>query len=225
MPDNLYMYPEIFREKMNLFYNYSITNEDVKKTKMYKTQLKREAIKEEFSDITDYLKSLELNIEIFCNDNSIIPRMSQMTQKVNQFNLTTKRYTEIEIKNFVEKPNYEVFAFSVSDKFGDSGICGLCIIKKDNDIGFIDTFLMSCRIIGRNLEYSFIKFLLNSMKNNGIKQIKSGYIKTFKNDQVNNFYDKCSFQIVEKNNSEKKYSLDLNNYKIMNTNYIKVTRK
>ena len=124
------------------------------KIKMYKQQVKRVAVKKEFSDIEDYLASLELKMTIFEDDESIIPRMSQMSQKTNQFNLTTNRYAEGDIKSFIENDNSKIIAFSVSDKFGDSGVTGLCIINFHDETQSveIDTLLMSCRIIGRNIE-------------------------------------------------------------------------
>jgi hypothetical protein len=100
---------------------------------MYKQQGIRESLKNEFSTIDDYLSSLGLKINVYIDDKSIISRMSQMSQKTNQFNLTTKRYTEKDIENFIDSLNTKVFAWSVSDKFGDNGITGLCIIKLESN--------------------------------------------------------------------------------------------
>lgn len=97
VPERLYYYPKMLRENIGLFYNLSFTVEDKNKTQIYRQQVKRESVKNEFSNIEDYLASLELGMTIYEDDNSIIPRMSQMTQKTNQFNLTTKRYTEGDI--------------------------------------------------------------------------------------------------------------------------------
>ena len=147
-------------------------------------------------NIEDYLSSLELQVTTSEDDESIIPRMSQMSQKTNQFNLTTKRYTEADIRNFIKRIDSKVFAFSVLDKFGDGGVTGLCIINMDNNShkANIDTFLMSCRIIGRNIEYAFMNYLMNYLRNYEIKTVTSQYIKTQKNEQVREFYDKCSYQ-------------------------------
>ena len=109
----------MLRENRSLFYNLSFTAEDKKKIDMYKQQVERETVKEKFIDIEDYLASLELKMTIFEDDESIVPRMSQMTQKTNQFNLSTKRYTEGDIQNLIDDLDSVVYAFSVSDKFGD----------------------------------------------------------------------------------------------------------
>ena len=224
VPKELYGYPQILRENMGLFYNLSFTAEDRKKIEMYKHQVKRETVKKEFSDIEDYLASLELKMTIFEDDESIIPRMSQMTQKTNQFNLTTKRYTEGDIKHFIENECSKIFVFSVADKFGDSGVTGLCIINIDDNskTADIDTLLMSCRIIGRNVEYAFIDCIVDMMKERKVHVVRSKYIKTQKNEQVKEFFDRCSFSLIDKDDSVRNYTLDLSNYEPKQLNYIEV---
>lgn len=122
VPNRLHDYPKLFRDNVKLFYNLSHTKEDQDKAEIYKKQVIRNTAKSKFSNIDDYLKSLELKIKIYIDDRSIISRMSQMTQKTNQFNLTTKRYTEKDIENFIDCSKTKVLAWSVSDKFGDNGI-------------------------------------------------------------------------------------------------------
>ena len=224
VPKRLYEYPKMLRENRGLFYNLSFTAEDKKKINMYKQQVERESLKEKFTDIEDYLASLELKITIYQDDKTIIPRISQLSQKTNQFNLTTKRYTEGNIKSFIEKNVSKVIAFSVSDKFGDSGVTGLCIINFQDEIqsAVIDTFLMSCRIIGRNIEYVFIDYVIEIIKKKKVNVVEASYIQTSKNEQVKEFFEKCSFQLMESTDSIKKYNLDINNYKPFQLDYIEV---
>ena len=224
VPEKLYEYPALLRENMGLFYNLSFTAEDKKKVKMYKQQVKRESVKRKFIDIEDYLSSLELKITIFQNDESIIPRISQMSQKTNQFNLTTKRYTEGDIRKFIDDPNSNVYAFSVADKFGESGLTGLCIVAAsgETELAEIDTLLMSCRIIGRNIEYAFMDFVIGKMKEKKISKIKAKYTKTAKNEQVREFYDKCSFNLIDENDLIKNYVLNLKSYVSKRINYIEI---
>ena len=129
-----------------------------------------------------------------------------------------------DIKNFIDDDSAKVFAFSVADKFGDSGITGLCIIifNDKNQTAVIDTFLMSCRIIGRNIEYAFIDYLVDIMKRNNINKIRARYIKTQKNGQVKTFYDKCSFRLTDSNESVRNYTLVVSEYKPRLVNYIEV---
>tara|TARA_Y100001960_G_scaffold167353_1_gene175800 strand:+ start:4296 stop:6038 length:1743 start_codon:yes stop_codon:yes gene_type:complete len=224
VPEKLYMYPKMLQDNLGLFYNLSFTKEDIKKTEMYKHQIKRESSKKEFTGIEDYLASLELKITIFKDDESIIPRMSQMTQKTNQFNVTTQRYTESDIVNFLNDSNSIIYAFSVSDKFGDSGITGLCIVTVNwaTGISEIDTFLMSCRVIGRNIEYVFIDYIIKKLKEKKIITLKAKHIHTKKNEQVKKFFDSYSFDMIDKNNSVSNYKLDLSNHNPKKINYIEV---
>ena len=225
VPERLYDYPRIFRENLDLFYSLSFTVEDTQKAKMYKQQLQREGVRKKYADIEEYLASLELKVRVYVDNENIIPRMSQMSQKTNQFNLTTRRYTEADIGNFIFNPASKVFAFSVVDKFGDSGVTGLCIInveEKYMQTADIDTFLMSCRIIGRNIEYSFMDFLINYLEDIGVRNIRGRFIKTPKNEQVHDFFDRCSFPIINSDSKIVEYLLEVRNYKPKDLDYIKV---
>ena len=224
VPDRLYEYPKMLRDLSGLFYNPYDTKEDKQKAEMYKQQVKREAVKKEYSNIESYLSSLGLKVTVFEDDKSIAPRISQMCQKTNQFNLTTKRYTVGDINRFITDDDKKVFALSVCDKLGDSGTTGLCIINIDisNSTADIDTFLLSCRIIGRNIEFVFMDYVINFLNGLNIDSVKANYIKTQKNEQVKDFYDKCSYLLINDNDTIKKYKLTVKEYKFKKLNYIKV---
>jgi FkbH-like protein len=224
VPEKLYEYPNMLRSNMNLFYNLSQTNEDLNKINMYKEQSKRKDFEKSFHNIEDFLISLELNLTIQKNNSEIIPRISQLSQKTNQFNLTTKRYTESDIHFFLNDSNTIIYTFSVCDKFGANGITGLCIVNidKPNNSANIDSFLMSCRIIGRNIELAFMDFLIEDLKNINIKRIYSTYIKTLKNSQVENFYDSLKFNILNIEDKNTNYFLEIDDYKSNRLEYIKI---
>lgn len=224
VPDQLYNYPKMLRENLGLFYNLSNTDEDSQKTIMYKKQVIRENEKNKYTNIEDYLASLEMKITVFLNNNSLIPRISQLTQKTNQFNLTTIRYTEAEISKFVLSDSYSVFAISVTDKFGDSGVTGLCIVKidKNEKTVIIDTFLLSCRIIGRNIEFVFIDYIIDYLKKEGVSVIEANYLKTTKNQQVEEFYENNSFLLIRNLPGSKYYKLEVDKYIPKNINYIRI---
>ena len=191
---------------------------------MYKGQKQRESIKHDFSTIDDYLASLELKVTILKDDTSLASRMSQMTQKTNQFNLTTKRYTESEILKFIHNPEIIIYTFDVSDKFGDSGVTGLCIVNRNNSSNncILDTFLMSCRIIGRNLEYALMNYIVDVMAEKGVQTIQASYIPSPKNMQVKNFYESCSFELINESSSVKNYSLNVGNCSLKQIDYIRL---
>ena len=213
----------MLRENLGLFYNLSATAEDAKKAGMYKEQEKREGSKQDFADMKSYLASLGMKMIVYQDDKSIIPRMAQLTQKTNQFNLTTKRYTERDIEGFLEDENTRVFAFSISDKFGDSGITGLAIVKiGDSNCAVIDSFLMSCRVIGRDAEFAFMDCLLAYLKARKIERVSGQYLKTPKNGQVMSFFDQCSFSLTSSTESERNYSLNIENYKSTKIDYLEI---
>jgi len=224
VPKKLYNYPKMIRNMFGLFYNLSSSIEDKNKRVMYKQQEKRYAAKEKFTKIEDYLESLELKITIFRNEKSVIPRLSQMCQKTNQFNLTTKRYTEGDIKKYMNNYEAKIYGFSVEDKYGDSGITGLCIILSTDkkEVVTIDTFLMSCRVIGRNIEYAFMDYIINEMKTLKKTIINARYTETPKNRQVETFYDNLNFCLTKQDRTDKYYSLKIDEYIPQQIRYVEI---
>jgi FkbH-like protein len=192
------------------FQVYKLTNEDIDKTLQYKENFQRDSFKSEFTSIEDYLINLEIEIDIKKADKFNISRIVQMTQKTNQFNLTSKRYSENDINRFIENGDL-VFCASVKDKFGDNGITLVAITCLDyiKKIAFIDSYLLSCRILGRGIENVFLNFILNQIFLKGINTVEAFYIPTSKNDQTKNFYENNGFHIVEKNDESVKYRMKL----------------
>jgi len=220
VPRKEYEYGLMMREVSNLFYSLSQTKEDVQKVKIYKEQLQRSEDKERIGNIEDYLRSLSLVITVHVDDLSQVSRIAQMTQKTNQFNLTTKRYTENDIKRLIEDEFKTVISISVNDKYGDSGVTGLAIL--DSDKSAIDTMLLSCRVLGRNIEYKFMDIIIDFAKNKDLRVLNSQYIKTIKNQQVSIFYERCGFIKVGEVNGSSQYNLHIVNYRGKDINYIKV---
>jgi len=172
-----------------------LTNEDNVKTDQYKRNIQRKAF-EITLDLNEYIRSLNIKLNISLNDKSQIARISQLTQKTNQFNLTTRRYTEGEIGQFMDDSSKRVYAVDYSDKFGKEGIIAVVIIDiLSKDAIHIDTFLMSCRVIGRNVELSILESIIGSLsKETPLKTIQADYIITAKNSLAKDFYTKCGFE-------------------------------
>lgn len=167
------------------FLKHSNLKEDIKKTEQYKQRDNFLEKKKLFDDDIKYLKSINVRINIEKLNESNIDRAVQLTNKTNQFNLTTKRYTHSDIINLSK--NGDVFLVKLKDIYGDHGIISLMIVKKFNDLAYIDTFLLSCRILGRYVE----NYLLNFLKKYSIKKKLNGvliqFIKTNKNTPGLNF--------------------------------------
>ena len=189
------------------FSMFEITDEDSKRSEMYAQQQTRKEFEISTPNLEDLLRNLSLELIIKKSNNFTNPRISQLILKTNQFNLTTKRYTAEEILNFTNDENIIVGCAQVKDKFGDHGITGVFIIKKLNsNEWFLDTFLLSCRIIGREIEKGILNYIINEAKKNGIKIIKSQYVRTEKNMPIQDFLPNCGFKQI--NNF---WEYDLNN--------------
>ncbi len=204
-PNQPYLLQDFFNTVYNTYFQaYSITLEDTQKTQQYLDNTQRIVAKKTFESIDQYLESLEIEIKIQTINDSNLTRIAQLTQKTNQFNLTTKRYTESEIFNFASN-NSDVQCAAVKDKFGDNGITILSIITfPENDTAIIDTFLLSCRILGRGIEITYLKYILNKLILRGTKKIIAKYIPTLKNKQVEHFYEQFGFQLSNESNNEYK---------------------
>jgi FkbH-like protein len=222
VPHKIYNYPSLLRELEQLFFTLNISKEDKIRTEMYKNEQKRNEDKSTFTSVEDYLVSLNLIMTLFVDDENLVQRLAQMTQKTNQFNLTTKRYSESEILHFINSKNHTVIAFGLKDKFGDTGITGMCILEYENDAATIDSLLMSCRVLGRNVEIVFMDQIISIVKKRNAVLIKSAYYQTLKNAQVADFYQKMGFLINVKSEKLTEYDLYINNYSPSNINYIKI---
>jgi FkbH-like protein len=222
VPEKLYEYPALIREISGLFYNGFQTQEDLSKQEMYRQNFERVSFKGEFDSLDDYLASLNVKLVCYDNNPSLAPRMAQLSQKTNQFNLTTIRYTERQIEDFIADPNYDVLSYRVKDKFGDSGVTILVILRYAFHLhtAVVDSFLMSCRIIGRNIEFSVMNHIVKQMQGKGLYYIEADYIPTTKNALTASFYDKCSFQLLgASDHPGKKYKLSIKDYQPMDVTY------
>jgi len=190
----------------------SLTAEDLTKTEMYA----QERMRREFMGNTgnnglggeNYLQSLNMKMTINLDCIAHLSRLSQLTQKTNQFNLTTRRYNEHQIGEFIANKNCLVADFSLADVFGDSGIVGLAIftIRSDNHAD-LDTFLMSCRVIGREAESAFLHALLRVLADRGIQEVYAEFLPTTKNGLAKDFLANQGFLAV----AEGGYSWNLRN--------------
>ena len=179
---------------LNDFNVTKITEEDKQRGKMYLDQRRRTEFQKTTTDFKEYLKQLGIKVIIKNANEFTIPRISQLTLKTNQFNLTTKRYQEEDIRKFVEDQNKIVECAQIQDKFGDNGITSVYIINKENEQEwFIDTFLLSCRVIGRGVEEALLSQIIKKAKKEGVKKVKAQYIKTKKNKPAENFLSDFGF--------------------------------
>ena len=201
-------------DKSGFFEVTNVTEEDIDKTKQYKEMQERESLKNSFVDYAEYLKSLNMKAEIAAFEEKYYDRISQLSNKSNQFNLTTKRYTVEDIKKISEDKNYITLYGKLIDKFGDNGIVSLLIGKISGKELDLELFLMSCRVLKREMEYKMFDALVEKCRGIGVGKIKAKYIKTEKNSMVKNLLADFGFTKLsedEHENSEWELS-DLQNY-------------
>lgn len=190
MPEKPYLIPTLFR-RLHGLENIRLTNEDRKKGEIYQAQLQRKKLETVYRDLDEFLKALEMEIEIRLSDDFTVPRISQLTQKTNQLNMTTRRYSEADIVQFANSNESDVFSISSRDRFGDNGIVGVLILKFQEESCHIDSFMLSCRVIGRTIEQSMIAFIAEYARKRGAKILVGEYIPTNKNKPASEIYQKC----------------------------------
>ncbi len=216
-------YPGMIVEIAQRYFNLEPLKEDLKKVKIYKEQAQRADAMKRVGDIDTYLATLETKVIISRNSDEQIPRIAQLTQKTNQFNFTTKRYSENEIADFMNDPKACVFSIEVSDKFGDSGITGVMILKESSsskEVIEIDSYLLSCRILGRKIETFFLNYVIDYCKERKYKFLRSSYIKTNKNSQVQDFYTQHQFQSEVISSEVSTYVLELEKINVTDISFI-----
>jgi FkbH-like protein len=190
---------------LNLFETVSFSGEDAKRTEQYQKEAERVALQESFTNEDDFLKSLNMLSDTKPFDSFSTPRVAQLSQRSNQFNLRTVRYTEEDIKRISESENYLTLSFTLEDKFGDNGlICAIILEKQDkNLLGFenltglplfIDTWFMSCRVLKRGMENYTLNAIVELAKANGFGTIIGEYIPTAKNEMVREHYKNLGFE-------------------------------
>ena len=207
VPSNINDYLFKIEDLENNLPTFTQTKEDKIRAKSYDQEKKRLLDKKNFENIDEYIKSLNIKT-IFKQGNKISTnRAYQLCQRTNQFNLTTKRYNENQIKKFVKNKDVLISTISLKDNYGDYGITGLSIvfINRKTTIATIDTFILSCRIIGRGVEKEYLDWIIKSLKKMNISKIYSVYIKSEKNEIVRNFYDLNKFKIISSTSKKKDY--------------------
>ena len=194
LPSDPSYFSKILNE-INEFSLFKITDEDIIRNKSYSDQKRRIELESSSKNIDDFLNLLDLKLIFKKATDFTIPRISQLTLKTNQFNLTTKRYQENDIKEFSKDPNMLVGCIQVKDKFGDSGITGVFIVKKNNPLEWeVDTFLLSCRVMGREIEKGMMNYIIDEAKKNKVEKIKAKYIPSDKNKPIEKFLSSCDFE-------------------------------
>jgi len=221
--ENVEQYINII-DKNGYFEVTNFSSEDLKRNEMYKENKERLNFENCFEDYHEYLLALNMIASIKRFDNFYLQRVVQLINKSNQFNLTTKRYTEPEIEEMMEDNNYICLYGKLEDKFGDNGVVSVVIGRKQKKELHIDLWLMSCRVLKRDMEYAMLDRLVEEARECGINTLYGYYYKTVKNTMVKELYKSFGFKkINEKENEDSVWKCDINNY-VNKNNVIKVVK-
>lgn len=175
------------------FETLTLSEEDRRRSEMYRAESERNELKETSGSLDDYLRSLQMTLSIAKAVPFSIPRIAQLTQKTNQFTVTTRRYSEGEIERMAADPNWGVWSAKLVDRFDDAGIIAVAIVEMSAGVARIDSFLMSCRVIGRGVEEAVLDYVCDRAKDAGCDRVLGEFIPTAKNALVADLFSRTGF--------------------------------
>jgi FkbH-like protein len=176
-----------------VFERLSLTDEDRDRGRMYAEQRARAELQSSAASLEDFYRSLQMEVDIATVQPETIPRAAQLTQKTNQFNLTTRRYSEQQIADIARDPHCRVYAIRVKDRFGDNGIVGVAVTRDQAGRCEIDTLLLSCRVIGRTIETAFLAHIAAQARQRGNTLLSGWFLPSQKNAPAKDFYSSHEF--------------------------------
>lgn len=197
-------------DRLTDFERTIVLEEDARKTAQYRENRQRDELRTAAGgDLSAYLSSLRTELAITRAKRDDLPRIHQLFTKTNQFNLTTQRYSPAEIERFIGSPICELWVARARDRFGDLGTIGLMLLKRDGRIVYVDSFLMSCRVMGRGLETALMNHLKHRLMDEpGHLELRGRYLPTAKNKPAETFYEDQGFRLLERRETgEKLYVL------------------
>jgi FkbH-like protein len=194
--------------ELNLFETSSFSAEDVARSELYKQEADRRELQGSFSNIDDFLKSLDMKMEVARFDRPRLPRIVQLLQRSNQFNLTTHRYNEGECERMMQDSEFIPLYASLSDRLGDHGLISIVILRVKPDELEIRDWLMSCRVLARGVEHGLMTRVVSLAREKGLRKITGEYIPTAKNAMVKEFYAQFGFERVAEKDGHSYWQLD-----------------
>ena len=191
------------------FERLSLSDEDRRRTDMYAAQRERRQVEGTAGSLDEYLRSLGTIVRMAPAAPGDIPRVAQLTQKTNQFNLTTRRYSEQDVEAFADDPSVRVYGARAEDRFGDHGLIGVAIAKIAADAWSIDTMLLSCRVIGRGVETAMMASIIDDARQAGARAVEGEFVATAKNTPARPFYESAGFVRIDGDEDASRYRFDV----------------
>jgi FkbH-like protein len=198
--------------RWNLFEGRSATAEDLARLAYYQADDHRQAIKARFHGLDDFVAALEMEAHVRPFDNFALPRVLQLVQRSNQFNLTTIRYGESDLRRFTQDAAVAPFCIRLVDRLGDNGIIAAVIVRKVGGDAVVDTWIMSCRVLGRRVEDLTVQLIVERARQFGCRRVVGRYTPTAKNGIVENLYRQHGFSEAGHDGSTRLFSLDVDDF-------------
>jgi FkbH-like protein len=207
-----------------LFEPRTITAEDAERTSQYRSDAQRKELQASVTDMDSYLESLAMEAVISEFTPVDVPRLSQLINKSNQFNLTTRRRSEAEVIAVMNDPGHIGYSVRLKDRFGDHGLISIVIGKRNGSTLHIDTWIMSCRVLKRQVEEEVLNELARLARARGCARLEGVYLPTAKNEMVRDFYPRMGFSLHAENGTGREFELKLDAFRTIPTK-IKITRR
>ncbi len=222
VPKALPEYAGIVREIRELFLAGGVSAESRSKTAQYRQRQAAIESSAQFATQEEYLASLDLRVQVARDDRASVPRISELTLKSNQFNLTTLRQSPAEIQQRMDAETGTVYSLTVADRFGSAGLTGVALLSWDGEVARLDAFLMSCRVIGRGVEFCFWPLIVADAKRRGCRFFEAEFRPTTKNAQVADFCERLGLAASPEADGVKRYRAPLDDLKPPPSDWIKV---
>lgn len=190
---------EIYRE---YFAGAAVTEEDKQKTAQYAANAARRELEQSTGSFEAYLEQLEI-VVTQVRPEKYAERLTQLVNKTNQFNLTTRRYTQGQIAELLEDKNKKVYLYRVADRFGDNGIVAAAVADFSGETAVLEELVMSCRVMGKNIEYGILEDIETDLRSRGCKTVRGIYIPTAKNQPVERLYEQLGYRPAELSEAER----------------------
>lgn len=207
------------------FLTLAVTESDLNRTELYRTRAKRQEFARSFDSMEAYLSQLAIQVNIFTADSYSLPRITQLNLRTNQFNMTTPRYSEAQMKEMFEAMDMWLVGFESSDRFGHEGIVGGVWVKKYPDHWKLENFIMSCRVFFRQIEFAVLQHVIDQAVRSGITRMEAEYRPTAKNIVVKDFYKSAGFDLIYEDDQLIRYELVLERHESVAPQWIQLQIK
>jgi FkbH-like protein len=209
-------------ESLDVFDQWTFSDEDRQRGRLYQAEARRRTLEESVTDLPIFYRQLGMKMTLSLDRQAHIARASQMTNRTNQFNMHTIRCSEDDIRRFMAGRDHSVITLALEDRFGDNGVVGLAVVRRETDAWVLHLFLMSCRVLGRTVEQTFVKWIAERAKAAGATSLVGLFAPTAKNKPFASFFRDCGFVEAEPGGTVQRWVWSLETAETTLADYIRI---